>query len=342
MSSICHRSCDRCNMQLHCQGCSYCEMPFCKEDCNQCFSLCPKRGGSFTYLKSIGGGEVKLLANKKYDLPDHIPIFPDRLTEEMDIENEVIGVHSGNMFSNNGEKINLSYRERGLKGVLNLQHDIEGVLEFYVKDRTLEGFWDKRSEVYEDLKQFKWRAIIAPNFSVYEDAPRVDHLYNMKRSSVVYNEMIEIGLPAIPDISWYNQIDLDQWIREINGNELKTIAFSFQVVDVRLKASNLWKHYLMGFKYLCQRIGQDVQIVVAGVVSPNRLDAIKRAAGSRKLLILNQTAYLQSRRGISSSTGYKAKAALSKNEIFLENLAYYNQKYAEMNIKEGLYAENKK
>lgn len=318
-------------MQLHCQGCSYCEMPFCKEDCYQCFSLCPKRGGSFGYLKEIGGGEVKLFANKMYELPDHIPIFPDRLTEPLKIANNVIGIHSGNMFSNNGESINPRFLNKGLKGALNVSHDIEGVLEFYVKDRTLEGFWDNRENIYEKLKPFKWRAIIAPNFSVYEDAPRVDHLYNMKRSSIIYNEMIQHGLPAIPDIAWYNQIDLEQWIREINNNELKTIAFSFQVVDVRLKASSLWKHYLMGFKYLCQRIPEDIQVVVAGVVSPIRLEAIKKAAGNRRLMILNQTAYLQSRRGISSQTGYKAADELTKNKIFLENLKYYNEQYMKMN-----------
>lgn len=335
MSSICNRSCDRCNMQLHCQGCSYCEMPFCKEDCYQCFSLCPKRGGSFGYLKELGGGEVKLLMNEMYDLPDHVPILPDRLTEELEIINTVIGIHSGNMFSNNGEGINHRYLEKGLKGALNISHDIEGVLEFYVKDRTLEGFWDKRESVYKSLKSFKWRAIIAPNFSVYEDAPRIDHLYNMKRTSIIYNEMIKYGLPAVPDISWYNQIDLDQWIREINKNHLKTIAFSFQVVDVRLKASNQWKHYLMGFKYMCQRINEDVQIIIAGVVSPIRLEAIKKAARGRRLIILNQTAYLQSRRGISSETGYKAAEELSKNDIFLENLEYYNKQYERMNSEEA-------
>jgi hypothetical protein len=340
MSSICHRSCDTCNMQLHCQGCSYCEMPLCKKDCFQCFSLCPCRGGSFAHLKALGGGEVQLLGNDRYNLPNHIPILPDRLTEPLKV-NEVIGVHSGNMFSSNGEKINPRFKDQTLQQVLGIENPVEGVLEFYIKDRTLEGFWDKRAEIYPELARFKWRAVIAPNFSVYEDAPRVDHLYNMKRSSIVYNEMIQHGLPAVPDISWYNQIDLDQWIREINTNKVQTISFSFQVVDTRLKASNLWKHYLMGFKYLCQRIG-DVQIVVAGVVSPDRLKAIAKAAGGKRIIILNQTAYLQSRRGIFSSTGYKAPSNMSKNEILLQNLSYYDERYKENNWEGETDAENEK
>lgn len=330
MVSICNRSCNKCNLQLHCQGCSFCEVSLCKNDCFQCFSLCPKRGGSFAYLKKLGGGEVTLKTNKKYDLPDHIPILPDHLTEPL-IVNDVVGIHSGNMFANNGESITKGYLDRGLQGALNTKNEIEGVLEFYVRDRTLEGFWDNRHMVYEQLKRLKWRVVLAPNFSVYEDAPRIDHLYNMKRSSIVYNELIEQDLPAVPDISWYNQIDLDQWIREIKKNQLKTIAFSFQVVDVRLKASNLWKHYLMGFKYLCQRISKEVEIIVTGVVSPNRLAAVKAAAGERKLFVLNQTAYVQSRRGWLSSKMEKAPESMTKNDILLANIEYYNEQYKRMN-----------
>lgn len=332
MSSICNRSCDKCNLQLHCQGCSFCEVPFCKKDCYQCSSLCPKRGGSFRYLRQLGGGEVKLHENVYYDLPDLIPVLKDRLSENLDVGN-IVGIHSTGFFTSNGEEINKRFINKGLAEALNLSEDTKGVLEFYVKDRTLEGFWDKRKEIYKELKQLSWSVVIAPNFSVYEDAPRVDHLYNMKRASIVYNEMIEIGLPAVPDLTWYNQIDLDQWIREINKNNIKTISYSFQVTDIRLKHSSWWRHYLMGFRYMCQRIPEDVQIIIAGIVSPNRLNPIKRAAGKRKLIILNQTAYLQSRRGILSETGYKADESMSKNQIFMRNLEFYRKHYEALNRK---------
>lgn len=333
MASICSRSCEKCNLQLHCQGCSYCEMPFCKKDCYQCSSLCPKRGGSFGYLKQLGGGKVELRENKYYDIPEFIPVLKDRLSEEIDVGN-VVGIHSTSFFTPNGEKINKRFINKGLADALNLHQEAKGVLEFYVKDRTLEGFWDKRHEIYKDLQKLNWSVIIAPNFSVYEDAPRIDHLYNMKRSSIVYNEMIELGLSAVPDLTWYNQIDLDQWIREINLHSVKTISYSFQVTDIRLKHSSWWRHYLLGFRYMCQRIPEDVQIIIAGIVSPSRLvNAIKNAAGGRRLIVLNQTAYLQSRRGILSETGYKADENLSKNQIFIKNLEFYRKQYEGLNGK---------
>lgn len=330
MASICNRSCDKCNLQLHCKGCSFCEVPYCKKDCHQCGSLCPQRGGSFAYLKQLGGGEVKLLKNEYYELPEFVPVIKDRLSEKIDI-GKVIGIHSTGFFSSNGEKVSKRFVNKGLSEALNTNEEVNGVLEFYVKDRTLEGFWDRRHDIYKELVKHKWAAVIAPNFSVYEDAPRIDHLYNMKRASIVYNEMMEIGLPAVPDLTWYNQIDLDQWIREINKNNLRTISYSFQVTDIRLKHSDWWKHYLLGFNYMCQRIPTDIQIIVAGIVSPNRLYHVKRASGGRKLIVLNQTAYLQSRRGILSETGCKASNELSKNEIFKKNIDFYKYHYSLLN-----------
>lgn len=323
--SLCQRECSLCNLKLHCQGCSLCEMPFCKRQCNKCFSLCPKRNGSFAYLKKLGGGEVLLAPNESHKLPGIIPVLPDRLTEKMHVR-DIIGIHGGNMLSSNGENVARVYQNKGLQGALNLEKEIKGVLQFYVKDRTLEGVWDNRKNIYKQLKEFPWRVIISPNFSVYEDAPRIDHLYNIKRSSIMYNEMLEEGLPAVPDVSWYNRIDLDQWIREINKKEISCIAFSFQTVDTRSKASNTYLHYMMGYKYLVDRISTDVEIILAGLVSSKRVQILKRES-KHKLSILNQSAFVQSRRGILSEEMVSAPLEMSKNEIMMRNIDYYEKAY---------------
>lgn len=323
--SFCQRDCSLCKLQLHCQGCSLCEMPFCNMNCSKCFCLCPKRPGAFTYLKKLGGGEILLNQNTKQHLPVLIPVLPDKLTEKIHVR-DIIGVHGGNMLSSNGENVAKVYRNKGLQGALNLEKEIKGILQFYVKDRTLEGLWDNRKNIYTQLKEFPWETVIAPNFSVYEDAPRMDHLYNMKRSSLIYNEMLEAGLPAVPDISWYNRIDLDQWIREINKKNIGCIAFSFQTVDTRSKASNTYLHYMMGYKYLVNRISSEVEIIVAGLVAPKRVKLLKQESANR-ISILNQSAYVQSRRGILSETMKSASIELTKNEIMIRNIEYYENAY---------------
>ena len=325
--SICGRNCEICKLKLHCQGCSLCEMPLCAGDCARCFSLCPNRAGSFGYLRKIGGGRIQLEANAARRLPANIPVLPDRLTDRIHAR-DIIGIHGGNMLSSNGENVARVYRTKGLQETLNLERAVRGVLQFYVKDRTLEGIWDKRTNIISQLQEFPWVAVISPNFSVYEDAPRMDHLYNMKRSSVVYNEMIDAGLPAVPDISWYNRIDLDQWIREINDQDIKCIAFSFQTVGTGLRASNTYLNYMMGFKYLTDRISPKIEIILAGVASPARVKHLRSICQNR-ISILNQTAYIHSRRGILSETGKSASDLMGKNGLMIRNIDFYDKAYGE-------------
>lgn len=338
--SLCKRDCERCTLQLHCQGCSLCEMPFCNNDCHRCFALCPKRPASFGFLKSVGGGEIRVAGNEQMRLPVCIPVLPDHFQTTMHVR-DIIGVHGGNMMTSNGEQVARVYRQRGLQGALNLAKPVEGVLQFYVKDRTLEGMWDNRNEIYRQLLEFPWKAVIAPNFSVYEDAPRMDHLYNMKRSSIVYNEMLEVGLPAVPDISWYNRIDLDQWIREIVRNGVKIIAFSFQTVSTQSKATNTWRHYLMGYHYLLSRIPDDVEVIIAGIVSPDRLQTLRTAGNGRnRISVLNQTTYVQSRRGVlSNKPGEPAPEEMEKNQILLRNIDFYEDVYEKLNLGGAKYAK---
>ena len=322
---LCGRNCDLCRLKLHCQGCSLCEKSLCSRDCKRCFSLCPDRPGSFGYLKKIGGGRIELHKNTAYQLPVNIPVLPDRLTEKIHVR-DIIGIHGGNMLSSNGENVARVYRMKGLQAALNLDRPIKGVLQFYVKDRTLEGLWDKRDNVIRQLCEFPWEVVISPNFSVYEDAPRMDHLYNIKRSSIIYNEMTAAGIPAAPDISWYNRIDLDQWIREINEKEIKCIAFSFQTVGTDLRASNTYLNYMMGFRYLTSRITSDVQIIIAGMASPVRVRTLRKSC-SNKISILNQTAYVQSRRGVLSETGKNITGDITKNDLLIRNVDFYDKAY---------------
>lgn len=331
MEGLCGNKCSKCTLNKQCGGCSCCEAAACSNNCKRCYVLCAKRAESIPYLNSIGGPTISLNANIVVDLPGHIPVLPDRMKEMPNYDlMPVIGIHGGNMLSRNGEKINASYLNKGFADALNLDPRTEGILQFYVKDRTLEGFWDNRKDIYRDLHKLNFKAIISPNFSVYEDAPRVDHLFNIKRTTISYNELLEAGLNAIPDISWYSKNDLDQWIREINNNKLKMVAFSFQVVDVELKASNIWKEYLLGFRYLCQNIHPGVKLIIIGLTSPRRITEVFKAAEGRYISILNQSAFIQSRRGMLSENRVP-NSELTKEELFDRNIIYFNNLYSSLN-----------
>jgi hypothetical protein len=330
INSLCGKSCSSCVILESCSGCSLCEASICSHNCNSCYALCPERPQAAAHLNSLGGPQINLQENKYINLPVHIPILPDRMKVKPRYELlPVIAVHAGNAFSRNGEKINKSYTSNGIPGALNLDDMTSAILEFYVKDRTIEGFWDKRKDIYPVLRDLQFKAVISPNFSVYEDAPRIDHLYNIKRSTIVYNEMLDAGIDAIPDVSWFNKTDLDRWCNEIDRNNIKIVSFSFQVVDVGLKTTNIWKSCLMGFRYFCHNISSNVRVIIAGLVSPYRVIEVMKAANGNRIHILNQSAYVQSRRGMLSETREQNRK-MSFDQLFERNIEYFNRVYGEM------------
>lgn len=332
MNGLCSKSCSNCVQKSICGGCSLCEAAICNKVCSKCMVLCAKRPESIPYINSIGGTGIILKENKDIELNVyHIPIIPDRMIKLPKYEiMPIIALHGGNMFAKNGEKINKSYLEKGYCEALNIDKRTEAVVEFYVKDRTLEGFWDKRSDIYKELKSMKVKAVITPNFSVYEDVPRIDHLYNIKRSTIVYNEMIEEGINAIPDIVWFTKEDLDRWCEAIRKSDIKVIAFSFQVVDVQLKASNIWQGYITGFRYMCKKINKNIKIITIGVSSSRRVDEIFKASNGHQIYVLNQAAYVQSRRGMISE-GRISDTKIDRGNLLEKNISYFNGIYAKMN-----------
>lgn len=326
--NLCGRSCKRCVYFNRCGGCSFCEASVCRYNCKYCGTLCLKRGEAVVFSKKIIK-DIKLIGNSEYDIDFHIPIIPDKLKECFDYSN-FFGVHGGNALKSNGKGFRKAYKN-SIFETLNIDSKCRGILEFYVKDRTLEGIWDNRETFYKEISNLNISFVIAPNFSVYEDAPRLEHLINISRSLIIYNEMIQRGIKAIPDVSWYNINDLNFWVNLINESKCKVIAFSFQVVDVRLKASNLWKNYLAGFRYLCNRIEHKLKVIIAGINSYERIREIRIAAGNNvSLHILNQSAYIQSQRGMYSRNRCR-DIDTPKELLFKKNVDYFNYIYSSLN-----------
>lgn len=346
-NSVCGRNCSKCSMKSNgsCSGCSMCDISFCKcssDNKKRCMVICPKKFGSFSLVKSEVH-EDRLLENKDIELPGYIPIMPDRTREIFDFSkvNNIIAIHGEFLLTAAGEYITPIYRMRGFNRALNIE-GVKGIAEFYIKDRALEGFWSNRKVIYEQLKEMNFSGIITPNFSLYEDAPRIDHLYNIQRVKIMYNEMIRAGLPAILDVVWATIEDLEYWIKEINRSDIKIIAFSFMNVDTRLKASNAWRHYLLGYKFLISRIDPNIKIIVAGISSTKRIEEILNVSKNKEISFMHQASWINSRKGFLSEVKKQvSKLEMSKDEIFQRNLYYYSDFISEIKNKQVSDLKNK-
>ena len=184
--------------------------------------------------------------------------------------------------------------------------------------------------MYKHIKRQKFLAVIAPNFSVYEDYPRIDHLYNMKRSSIIYNELIDYGINAIPDISFYNKKDLDRYLNEIHKANIKMISVGFHIVGWNSKGFSI-DYWLRDFQYMVENLPPDAKIIISGIISPIRLlNFVELMRKEQSLHILSSTAFLQARQGVISSVK-QTSLETPKSEVLKKNITFYNDIYKELN-----------
>lgn len=74
---------------------------------------------------------------------------------------------------------------------------------FYIDDYQFERIWNEPVKSLELLKKFK--GIIAPDFSLFRDFPRILNIYNCWRNKVLTAFYQMQGLEVIPNVTWSDE-----------------------------------------------------------------------------------------------------------------------------------------
>jgi len=310
--------------------------------CRPCAYTCPDHPNARVFVNFYLGSTLDLCpvpasggAACPPGLPEHIPLVATRLHEPPPPGLlPWAAVHAA--------KVPLKvWREGGVKEYYNLPRETKLMLSFYAPDGALEKFWHRRGERYEALKR-EFDAVFAPNFSVYEDSPRIEHLIQMRRSNLVAAEMARQGIAVVPDTGWYNREDLDRWADFVKESAPRAVGFSFQTVGKRHKGkAEAWKSYLAGLRYFHHRLPGDTRIIVVGVNSVKRMRGVLRVVGERPVSFLDTTSFYTARKGGVLTLNYQEPAAplgISRDAAFFESVKVFRQRIAaaKSSAKEGV------
>lgn len=311
--SACGLECSLCReFGNNCGGCPGCGAVLKNRcDCSACIYICPRRPGARAFLQlGLAGGQLRRPTDKRLvapahpedpgDFPVHLPAVADPFKKTPGAGGlPWVVVHGAKFFSSTGVGLRPGAAATGgsVRRWLNVAPETKVGIHFYVRDKFLEGFWRHREQIYPLLRQFN--LVFSPNFSVYEDSPRYEHLVNIRRSVVVYEEMLGRGIRVAPDVAWYQKTDLDNWAEYVRRNEIKCIATSAQTVGTGLHTLGSWKGYLAGIRYLAELLPRDVGIVIVGVSSPRKVAVAFReiARNGRRLCFMNSQAFMLARKG---------------------------------------------
>src|SRR4029077_20836479 len=98
------------------------------------------------------------------------------------------------------------------------------------KDRFLERVWrsSHRNSIAVMLKSIGVAAFTPPNFSVYNNVPRPENLYNIKRICLLSWEFLAAGVPTALHINACTDADYERYVEFLSARtEFQSISFDF-------------------------------------------------------------------------------------------------------------------
>ncbi len=149
------------------------------------------------------------------------------------------------------------------------------ILLGFANDALLERAWPaaERHRIIDEFKKLDLHAIVPPDYSVWANQPHAERLINQKKSMIMYKEMIEAGLPAIPHITWHGRKDIDEHLRFLQRHpDIKAVAMDLQTIG----PDSEWRQVVVDLAYFAASVGNDMQCLVAGPSVLSRIDQVIR------------------------------------------------------------------
>lgn len=299
---------------------------------DNCYSLSNKNRYEEISEDSVGFGEwmadvggvsfdnIKVKDTPSINLPSFLPMMTKNGRKIMDGNNiSFLGITIGDIVSIKQHKV-----KTNIKSSLGLKPGTKLVLMSYGLDKLIEDIWPKRHFIYKELLKLDLDLITSINYSIWFDQCHAEHLINVKRNLLTFQEMQKIGLPAIPNIYWYGQKDLFRWATWLNNNpQVKMVAINLQT----LRTDNNWQNAIQDLTYFSKLLKNQIHFLINGPSTPERITQIKNIFS--KVTISNKFCASMAASGmqLSQSSGkiINHYSTMSRNIVFRKNTSFYKK-----------------
>lgn len=130
-------------------------------------------------------------------------------------------------------------------------------------DKSVEAFWESRDRAnLEDLKRLGVAAVSTPNFSIFDDAPRIHSVRNLWRILRTAEDLADAGVMPILHVNAVCREDWKWWAKQIRRNPaVKYISKEFQT---GLQDPQRAADALTGLQRLQDEIGHELHPIIIG------------------------------------------------------------------------------
>jgi hypothetical protein len=318
--SGCNTDCDYCGC-ARAQAVSHLASP-----CGQCPIRCGSRTDIRAWMADVGGslGFEDLVLETKFPagLPRFVPQVDghDVATFDEGLVWPAYGVGLRRVFSPETHRIYPKFSGLRAHSALGLGPGQLAVLVGYGEDPLVESFWTNRRALIPELAAQGWDLVLSPNFSMYGNQPRAEHLLSFRRNLAIAVEMAAAGIAAVPNIYWFRLEDLDRYLAWLDDARPPAIAINLQT----FRTAGDWEQMaLPGLTYLALSMPADVAVIVTGSSRAERIGALLELFGPRMHLV-SQNPQAYARHGAQMTAEGRIERPARAQDLFAANVRFYD------------------
>ena len=313
--------------------CSYCgcaraeapRRPSGPGPCGQCPIRCGSRTDIGAWMADVGGtlafDDVVLETKLPAGLPRYIPQVDghDVAGFDADLGWPAYGVGLRRVFSPDTHRIYPKFAGVDAHQALGLAPGQLAVLVGYGEDPLVEAFWTARRTLIPQIAAQGWDLVLAPNYSMYANQPRAEHLLNFRRNLLIASELADAGVAAVPNLYWFRKEDLDRYLSWVDDTRPSAIAVNLQT----FRTDEDWELMaLPGLTYLSMGLPEDLVVIVAGSSRVDRIGALVELFGER-LRLVAQNAQAYARHGALMTAEGRVDRPARVEDLFAANVRFY-------------------
>ncbi|PYS23142.1 MAG: hypothetical protein DMF72_10340 [Acidobacteria bacterium] len=142
-------------------------------------------------------------------------------------------------------------------------------------DTLIERAWEfsERRDLWKRLADFRFEFVTSGTFSVYDEDPRSDQIFNQDRNFRTYDLFCDLGVPCIPFLFFNSSSDRDyqnviKWLRTRRDvSKLAVLAHCY-------RAERAFERLLTQTRSIIDDIARPLQFVFVGIAKLERVQQV--------------------------------------------------------------------
>lgn len=317
--------CSGCNTDCSYCGCARADGARGGAKCGQCPIRCGSRVDIRAWLADVGGtllfDDLVLETCLPAALPRFVPQVDghDVARFDADLAWPAYAVGLRRVVSAATGAVVPKYAGLPARQALGLRAGQLAVLVGYGEDPLVEAVWTRRRDLIPRLAAQAWDLVLAPNYSMYGNQPRAEHLLNFRRNLLIAAELAAAGVPAVPNLYWFRREDLDRCLAWCEDVAPAAVAVNLQT----FRTDQDWREMaLPGLAYLAAGLPEVSAVIVTGSSRPDRIAALLGLFGGR-LHLVSQNPQQYARHGAQMTWAGRVERPARAEDLFAANVRFY-------------------